>query len=99
MSLLTTPVVHHYTPYVKDIAYSRSAVRTLTRMPRNVAGRIREKVREYADDPAVQSNNVTRLRGQVGLLRLRTGDWRVIMRDGEVIEVLYVASRGSAYKE
>ena len=84
---------------VKRIAYSRSAVRVLTRMPRNIAGRIRDKIRDYAGNPDSQSNNVARLRGQNGLLRLRVGDWRIIMRDGDVVEVLHVTSRGNAYKE
>ena len=53
----------------------------------------------YADDPAAQANNVTRLRGQGGLVRLRVGDWRVIMRDETVLMILDVASRGSVYKD
>ena len=64
-----------------------------------MAGRIRDKIRAYADDPASQSNNVARLRGQDGLPRLRVGDWRVLMRDGDMIEGLHVAGRGSAYNE
>lgn len=84
---------------MKDIAYSRSALRALARMPRNLAGRIREKIRSYADDPASQANNVTRLKGQDGPVRLRVGGWRIVMRDENVLHVLYVTSRGSAYRE
>lgn len=68
-------------------------------MPRNWAIRIRDKIAAYADDPASQANNVTRLKGQDELLRLRIGNWRVIMRDGTVLRILNVSSRGSAYKE
>lgn len=68
-------------------------------MPRNLRTRIREKVRAYADDPASQANNVVSMRGQDSLVRLRMGGWRVVMRDGHVLHVLYVASRGSAYRE
>ena len=82
---------------MKDIVYSRSAVRTLVRMPRNHADRIRNKVRAYARDSTSQANNVAHLRGTEGLLRLRSGDWRVIMRDDCRLEILQVASRGSAY--
>ena len=53
----------------------------------------------YAHDPASQSNNIVRLRGQDGLVRLRVGDWRIIMRDETVLLILKVVSRGSAYKE
>ena len=81
------------------MAYSRTAQKALTRMPRNWARRIRDKIRAYAEDPATQANNVTALQGQHGLIRLRVGDWRVIMRDGSVLTILNVASRGGAYKE
>ena len=84
---------------MKEIVYSRTALRVLTRMPRNWAQRLRDKIRAYADDPASQANNVIRLKGQDGLLRLRVGDWRIVMRDGDVLRVLHVTSRGSAYKE
>lgn len=84
---------------MKEIVYSRIAVRTLARMPRNLADRVREKIRACAADPASQANNVARLRGPDRLLRLRVGDWRVVMRDGQRIEILHVASRGGAYRE
>jgi mRNA interferase RelE/StbE len=42
---------------------------------------------------------VKALRGFEGLIRLRVGDWRVIMHDGVVIEILEIKARGSAYKE
>jgi len=32
-------------------------------------------------------------------LRLRVGDWRVIMCDDVVLDVLDIKARGSAYKE
>ena len=68
-------------------------------MPRNHAIRLRRKIRAFVEDPAPQANNVSRLRGYGGLLRLRVGDWQAIMRDGDRLEVLHVASRGSVYKE
>ena len=82
-----------------EIVYSRTAQKALTRMPRNRARRIRDKIRAYAADPAARSNSVARLRGEEGLVRLRVGDWRIIMRDGAVLSVLHVTSRGSAYGE
>ena len=83
---------------MKEIAYSRAAVRTLARMPRNLADRIRDKIRAYADDPASQAGNVRRLRGSDRFLRLRVGDWRVVMRDADTLEILHVATRGHAYR-
>ena len=84
---------------MKEIAYSRAAVRTLARMPRNLADRIRARIRAYADDPASQARNVRRLRGSEGFLGLRVGDWRVVMRDADTLEVLHVTTRGHAYRD
>ena len=84
---------------MKEIAYSKTAQKALMRMPRNWAIRIRDKVNAYASDPASQANNVKVLRGTDGMLRLRVGDWRVVMCDGVVLEILDIKARGSAYKE
>jgi len=84
---------------MKPIVYSKSAQKTLTTMPRNWARRVRDKIEAFAQDPASLANNVKALRGEVDMLRLRIGDWRVIMRDGVVLDILEVKPRGSAYKE
>ncbi len=84
---------------MKEIAYSKTSQKALMRMPRNWAIRIRDKVNAYASDPAAQANNVKALRGTDGMLRLRVGDWRVVMCDGVVLEILDIKARGSAYKE
>lgn len=92
-------VVLNYISLVGDIAYSWTALKALTRMPRPWAERIRDKIRAYAANPVALANNVKRLKGQDRLVRLRVGDWRIIMREGSVLQVLHVTSRGSAYKE
>jgi len=84
---------------MKPIVYSKSAQKTLTTMPRNWARRVRDKIEAFAQDPASLANNVKALRGEVDMLRLRVGDWRVIMRDGVVLDILEVKPRGSAYRE
>ena len=58
--------------------------------------RIKGKIDLYAADPAAQANNVKALSGQDGI-RLRVGDWRVIMLDGEVLEIVDIGPRGSIY--
>jgi mRNA interferase RelE/StbE len=84
---------------VKEIAYSRDAIRTLGRLPANVARLIRSKIEQYAADPIALSNNVKTLKGEPGYLRLRVGDWRVIFSEtGEVIAVIKIAPRGAAYE-
>ena len=66
-------------------------------MPANTAQRILEKINAYAADPSSQANNVTALVGRGGI-RLRVGDWRVIMLDGVVLDVLQVGPRGGIYE-
>lgn len=65
-------------------------------MPRPTALRIVDKVEAYATDPTSQANNVTGLKGRAGV-RLRVGDWRVIMLDGEILDVIEIGPRGSIY--
>ena len=67
-------------------------------MPTNLAKRIMEKVGQYAADPRSQANNVKALTGSP-FIRLRVGNWRVIMDDqGIVLEVLEIGPRGDIYK-
>jgi len=54
------------------------------------------KIEAYATDPTSQANNVKALQGRDGI-RLRVGDWRVIMRDDEVLDVLDIGPRGGIY--
>jgi mRNA interferase RelE/StbE len=84
---------------MKEIVYSKTAQKALLRMPRNWALRIRDKIRAFAADPASHANNVKSLQGMDGMLRLRVGDWRIVMCDGVVLEILDIKARGSAYKE
>ncbi len=81
---------------MKPIRYTKAAIRKLARMPRPEAARIRGKIEAYAADPTSQANNVKALRGQPGV-RLRVGDWRVIMLDGDVLDVLKIGARGDVY--
>ena len=82
---------------MKQVSYTRTALKTLARMPANTAGLIRSKIAAYAEDPAAQANNVKMLRGRTGI-RLRVGDWRVILDDqGNVLAVLEIGPRGGVY--
>lgn len=83
---------------MRDIVYSKDAIRALNRMPANEARRIRSKVLQYAADPASLANNVKKLHDS-RYYCLRIGDWRVIFReDGTVVDVVRVATRGEAYE-
>ncbi|ULB12519.1 type II toxin-antitoxin system RelE/ParE family toxin (plasmid) [Cereibacter azotoformans] len=82
---------------MKQISYTKAALRTLRRMPANTAALIRSKIEDYAQAPASQANNVKSLKGREGI-RLRVRDWRVIMDDrGNVLAVLEIGPRGGIY--
>lgn len=81
------------------IEYSKAAQKTLRRIDRATAKRIRSKIELLASDADALANNVKALKGEEGLMRLRVGDWRVIYTDDLVVLlVIKVASRGSAYE-
>ena len=85
---------------MKEIAYSKGALRTLRRMPTNIAGLIVAKVERFAEDGGSMANNVRALTGRPGEFRLRVGDWRVIMTEsGDVIAVIKIGPRGSIYED
>lgn len=80
------------------VAYRKSALRALLRMPASTAGLIRSKIEQYAADPASLANNVKRLQGRDGY-RLRVGDYRVIFdQDGVVMDIVEIGPRGSIYE-
>lgn len=82
---------------MKQVILHRAALRTLLRIPRNEAERIREKIFQYAADPGSLKANVKKLQGREGY-RLRVGNWRVIFdENGEVLDILDIDSRGSIY--
>jgi len=83
---------------VKPIVYSRGALKALRRIDRRTAERIVLKIEQLARDPGSLANNVTAMKGGEGLMRLRVGDWRVIYRDGVIVNVVKIAPRGSAYE-
>jgi len=82
----------------KKIAYSKQAIKTLAKLPANQSTRIRSKLRQYADDPASQVNNVKKLQGREAF-RLRVGDWRVLFDENDiVIDVIRIGARGDVYR-
>jgi mRNA interferase RelE/StbE len=82
---------------VKKLAFSKEALRTLRRMPPNMASIIRGKIDQYGKDPAALANNVLKLSGRGGF-RLRVGDWRVIFEEDEAeVRILAIGPRGGVY--
>jgi mRNA interferase RelE/StbE len=60
-----------------SVSYSAEALKTLTRMDRTMAKRLRAKILALARNPLAPNNNVKKLTGIEGY-RLRVGDWRII---------------------
>lgn len=82
---------------MRPIVYSREAQKTLDRIPVNEANRIRAKIKQFAEDPQSLANNVKALAG-LPFVRLRIGDWRVIMDDrGHVLGIVKIGPRGGIY--
>ncbi|WP_313669266.1 type II toxin-antitoxin system RelE/ParE family toxin [Sandarakinorhabdus sp.] len=82
----------------KPIEFSREALKALSRMDRATARRIIAKIDQLATAPEELANNIKQLAGGEGLMRLRVGDWRVVYRDGQVLAIIRIASRGSVYE-
>ncbi len=83
-----------------QVTYKKKAEQALSKLPRNLARRIRGKIDQIASNPYAQHNNVTKLQDRSGY-RLRVGDWRIIyeINDGQlIILVLKIAPRGTVYR-
>ncbi|HEX4112227.1 MAG TPA: type II toxin-antitoxin system RelE/ParE family toxin [Stellaceae bacterium] len=82
------------------VEISRDAIKTLQRMPKNMALLIRSKIDALAESPHARNNNVKKLVGRPGY-RLRVGDWRVIYDLDDTLRILAVervAARGGVYE-
>lgn len=85
---------------VWSITYTADAIKTLTRMDREIAKRIRSKLLTLARDPNRPNNNVKKLVGIAGF-RLRIGDWRVIYTLEQqvlTVVVIRVGHRSEVYE-
>jgi mRNA interferase RelE/StbE len=83
---------------VKPIRYEKAAAKFLTRMQRPIARRIREKIEQWVAEPASLDRNVTEMKGRPGVVRLRVGDHRVLIRETEgEVQILDIGPRGGIY--
>ena len=83
-----------------QLVFTRSATKSLRRMQRDIAKKIRKKLDALVRDPYSDKHKVRKLKGRAGF-RLRAGDWRVIYAiNNEKIEILVVkiAVRGEICK-
>ena len=81
------------------IEYSKQSIRTLRRMPANMAALIRSKIDAVAQNPSA-AQGVKKLLG-CDEYRLRVGDWRVLyLLEGHRLRVLVteIGPRGGLYQ-
>jgi mRNA interferase RelE/StbE len=82
---------------MRQIAFSKAALRALQRMPPDHARWIRGKIVQFAEDPSSLANKVKKLQGRAGY-RLRVGNWRVLFDDdGIVLAIIHIGPRGGIY--
>ena len=85
---------------VYRVLFTKSADKTLRKLPRNVAQRIRRSLDALATNPYAEHLDVTKLQNRPGY-RLRVGDWRVVYEienDELIILVLRIGPRGEVYR-
>ncbi|MEX2318276.1 MAG: type II toxin-antitoxin system RelE/ParE family toxin [Bauldia sp.] len=83
---------------MRKVVYLVDARKAL-RKHRPEARRIMAKIEAYALDPDSQANNVKRLKGELRLVRLRVGDYRVLLlENAATVEVVDIGPRGSIYR-
>jgi mRNA interferase RelE/StbE len=83
-----------------SLAFTPAALRSLRKLPREIAVRIKAATEALCDDP--RPHGVKALSGSPGWLRVRIGDYRVIyeVRDAElVIAVIQVGHRSKIYRD
>ena len=51
---------------MRELKYTKSAIRALRKMPANTTALIIAKIEDYAKDPETANNNVKTLRGRQG---------------------------------
>jgi mRNA interferase RelE/StbE len=88
----TTTII--YILPMAEVLFSRNAQKAIDRLPKERKRQVRERIEALATGGSV---DVKPLSGRPGY-RLRVGRYRVIFRrQGDTIEVLDLAARGSVY--
>ena len=82
---------------MRVLTWSKSSYRDLAKLPKNIAGRIIDKMEAYCQSG---EGNVRHLGGRSGQWRLRDGDYRVIfeLTNTEII-VKRIGDRREVYRD
>jgi len=81
-----------------DIRYSDQAIKFLSKIVKADAQRIRDKIKQYAENPNELKNQVKKLANSL-YYRLRVGNYRVIFTEtGEIMKIEKIGNRGDVYR-
>lgn len=81
-----------------DIRYSDQAIKFLSKIVKADAQRIRDKIKQYAENPNELKNQVKKLTNSL-YYRLRVGNYRVIFTEtGEIMKIEKIGNRGDVYR-
>jgi mRNA interferase RelE/StbE len=79
---------------MKDVIYTRTALKELLKLPSDKAQLIRTGMKEVAMNPFERDTTITTLKGYPNGYRKRFGDWRVLYTVDTTIQILEVFKVG-----
>jgi mRNA interferase RelE/StbE len=87
-------------PDVYRVIIEHDAEKVLAKLPRDLGMRLRNAIKELAQNP--RPRGVKKLQGHHDVYRRRVGDWRIVYAvydERLVVLIIEVAARGNAYKD
>lgn len=79
-----------------DLRWSGAARQAMVHVPPGPKTRLRAALRDLAEGRTT-SVDVRPLRGHAGLVRVRVGSWRAVVRSGTTMDVIRVFQRRDGY--
>jgi mRNA interferase RelE/StbE len=83
-------------PEFKSIIFSPTAKKQFLNLDKKIQIRIKAGILKLAIVPP--QGDIAKLKGREDQYRLRIGDWRIIFRQIDVIQIIAILPRGQAYK-
>jgi mRNA interferase RelE/StbE len=83
-------------PEYKRIVFSPTARKQFLNLDKQVQIRIKTGIQKLAIVPP--QGDISKLKGREDQYRLRIGDWRIIFRLTDIVEIITILPRGQAYK-
>lgn len=83
-------------PDYKRIVFSPTAQKQFLALDKPIQPRIKEGIEKLGNIPP--QGDIVKLKGRENQFRLRVGDWRIIFRQIDIIEIFAILPRGQAYK-